>query len=55
MNFDLFLQDLVRENGGIDKIMQILHHENCNVRFRAVQTLSNLSMNLDNQRCIKAS
>ena len=48
-------QNLIREKGGIEKLVQLLYCENDIVRLRAIQTLSNLAMNLENQKHIIVS
>ncbi|KAK3751535.1 hypothetical protein QZH41_019421, partial [Actinostola sp. cb2023] len=44
--------NLIREKGGLAKLIQLLYHEKSSVRLRAIQTLSNLAMNLENQKHI---
>lgn len=47
------LQNIIRENGGIDKLMRLVNHGKDHVRLRVLQTLANLSMNLENQKVVK--
>lgn len=51
--FPFNLQNLIRECGGLTRLVSLLMHPSKNINIKAAQVLSNLAMNEKNQQSLK--
>lgn len=52
-SFSLNLQNLIRECGGLSRLVALLTHPSKNINIKVAQVLSNLAMNERNQESLK--